>query len=163
MASWSDYDDDWGGGVDFTLDMLNPFTMPSVYKFAKDPNSLTAIQTLYWPGVTTAGAYLASAMGGSVNPYHWSMYKYLVADKYRMMATKLGQVGPRIFNSPAVLPLAVVFGTAALAHEYASASGEHGGVSPHSSGMGMSPNDPGALEDLQNMDFQDFIDRLTTG
>ena len=124
MASWSDYDDDYGGGVDFTLDMLNPFTMPSVYKFAQNPNSLTAVQVMYWPAITTASAYIASALAGSGNPYHWSMYKYLVADKYRMLANYI--TGPH----PILSRVAPVVGVAVGGYELYSTATRNVGTEP---------------------------------
>ena len=90
---------------------------------------------------------------------HWSMYRYLVADKYRMVSQKLAQFGPRVFNSAAVAPLAVVFGTAALAKVYVDTTeaANRTPASPHSSGIGLSPGVPGQYEDLQRMKWHDLI------
>ncbi len=161
LSAWDEYDDDAMGGVDFTIDMLNPFTMPSVYKFYRDPNSLTAVQMAYWPTVTTAGAYLASAIAGSGNPYHWTMYRYLVAEKFKLAAQQARAMSPtigRVISHPAVL--APVF-IGAVSYQYAGTAEELGGLpSPHSSGMGLAPRTESggsSTNIFPGMEFSDFL------
>ena len=116
MSTWDKYDDGFMGGVDFTIDMMNPFTMPSLYKLYKEPSSLTVVQAAYWPTITTAGAYLASAMSPG-NPYHWSMYRFILAEKYKMALQHARTISPRlgsIASHPAVL---VPAATAAVTYQ----------------------------------------------
>jgi hypothetical protein len=108
LSAWDKYDDDAMGGVEFTLDMMNPFTLPSAYKFVQDPNSLTAVQMAYWPTITAGGGYLASYLAGGGNPYKLSYTKYLLADKYRMMANYMK--GPHPVLKAAAPTVAVTVG-----------------------------------------------------